>query len=298
MSRRRLSLMLLITLAVAGCGARHASADDQSATLEFVGPSRTYAVHSCRPSIGLAMNLHGDQHRGRAGEADELRCRRRCGRLRRGLSRRTRQKLGRRTRGRRTGPSRRRRRRISGRAGGRLRTQYGIEAGHVFATGMSNGGFMANRLACDGADVFAAVAPVSGTLGSNVACNPSRPVAVLEVHGTADPIVPFDGGRMRGRGGESEIVSAPAMVQRWRAADGMLGRARSGRRAPATEPSCTGSPRLPARPAPPWCSTRLTVADIPGQTALKYLPKAVIGPTTRAFSASEAIGQFFVAYAR
>jgi polyhydroxybutyrate depolymerase len=53
-----------------------------------------------------------------------------------------------------------------------------------------------------------------------VACNPSRPVAVLEIHGTADPIVPFDGGTMRGRGGASDIASAPAMVDRWRAADG------------------------------------------------------------------------------
>ena len=56
---------------------------------------------------------------------------------------------------------------------------------------MSNGGFMSNRLACDRADVFAAVAPVAGTLGVGVACNPSRPVSVWEAHGTADPLVPF-----------------------------------------------------------------------------------------------------------
>jgi len=71
--------------------------------------------------------------------------------------------------------------------------------------------------------VFAAIAAVSGTLGTNVGCNPSRPVAVLAAHGTADPIVPFDGGAMRGRGGASDIVSAPAMVDRWRAADGCQG---------------------------------------------------------------------------
>src|ERR1700722_13155351 len=60
MSRRRLSLLLLITLALAGCGARHASADDQSATMEFGGLSRKYAV-DVPPGhpTGLVMNLHG-----------------------------------------------------------------------------------------------------------------------------------------------------------------------------------------------------------------------------------------------
>lgn len=50
---------------------------------------------------------------------------------------------------------------------------FDIAPGHVFATGMSNGGFMSNRLACDRADIFAAVAPVAGTLGVGVTCNPS-----------------------------------------------------------------------------------------------------------------------------
>jgi polyhydroxybutyrate depolymerase len=79
---------------------------------------------------------------------------------------------------------------------------------------------MANRLACERADVFAAIAPVAGTLGVNVVCAPSRPVAVLETHGTADEIVPFDGGPMWGRGGPSEIISAPAMAARWQQAGG------------------------------------------------------------------------------
>ena len=82
------------------------------------------------------------------------------------------------------------------------------------------GAFMVNRLACERADVFAAIAPVAGTLGQNVGCAPSRPVAVLETHGTADPVVPFNGGPMVGRGGPSDIVSAPEMAARWRQAGG------------------------------------------------------------------------------
>ena len=76
------------------------------------------------------------------------------------------------------------------------------------------------RLACERADVVSAIAPVAGTLGSAFPCAPSRPVSVLQVHGTADPVVPFGGGPMVGRGGASDIVAAPAMAQRWRDLDG------------------------------------------------------------------------------
>src|SRR6187200_2649693 len=89
----------------------------------------------------------------------------------------------------------------------RLSRDYGIPPGRVFATGMSAGGFMATRLACDRADVFSAVAPVAATLGSGVACNPSRPVSMLAFSGTADPVVPFAGGGMVGRGGPSDILA-------------------------------------------------------------------------------------------
>ena len=98
----------------------------------------------------------------------------------------------------------------------RLRQDYGIGAGRVFATGMSAGGFMASRLACQRADVFAAVAPVAASLGTAMPCAPSQPVSVQQVNGTADPVVPFTGGPMLGRGGPSDIVAPPAMAQRWR----------------------------------------------------------------------------------
>src|ERR1700722_19529371 len=76
----------------------------------------------------------------------------------------------------------------------KLVKDFGVPSGHVFVTGMSNGGFMANRLGCDRADIFAAIAPVAGTLGVGVACHPSRPVSVWEAHGTADPLGPYKGG--------------------------------------------------------------------------------------------------------
>jgi len=68
-----------------------------------------------------------------------------------------------------------------------------IDTSRVYATGLSMGAFMTSRLACDRADRFAAFAPVNG-LRLPEDCQPSRPVPVLTFHGTADPILLFNGG--------------------------------------------------------------------------------------------------------
>lgn len=67
-----------------------------------------------------------------------------------------------------------------------------VDPKRVFVIGISSGGEMSHRLACELADRVVAVASVSGDLGV-AACNPARPVSVLEIHGTADPYVPIEG---------------------------------------------------------------------------------------------------------
>lgn len=62
----------------------------------------------------------------------------------------------------------------------------------VYVTGFSNGGGMAYRYLCERAKKLAAVAVVSGSLGTD--CAPAKKVSVLAVHGTADPAVPYYGG--------------------------------------------------------------------------------------------------------
>lgn len=67
-----------------------------------------------------------------------------------------------------------------------------VDPARIYATGMSNGGIMSHRLACDAADTFAAVAPVAGMLTmSPASCTPARPIPVLAFHGTADNIVSY-----------------------------------------------------------------------------------------------------------
>jgi polyhydroxybutyrate depolymerase len=66
----------------------------------------------------------------------------------------------------------------------------------VYVNGFSNGGGMAVRIACDASDKVAAVGSVAGAVVDMSACNPSRSVPVMAFHGTADWIVPYEGGIM------------------------------------------------------------------------------------------------------
>ena len=71
-----------------------------------------------------------------------------------------------------------------------------IDHSRVYATGLSNGGAMSQRIACDAADFFAATAPVSYPLDflPLSKCVPSRPISVSHYHGFSDVVVPYDGG--------------------------------------------------------------------------------------------------------
>lgn len=70
-----------------------------------------------------------------------------------------------------------------------------VDPKRVYATGFSNGGALAHRLACEAADLFAAVAPVSGENQASLGgCAPSQPVALLVIHGTQDRCWPYAGG--------------------------------------------------------------------------------------------------------
>jgi polyhydroxybutyrate depolymerase len=69
----------------------------------------------------------------------------------------------------------------------------------VYLVGHSNGGFMAHRLACDHADVVTAIVSLAGAATNEESqCGPERPVSVLQIHGTADTSIPFEGGANAG----------------------------------------------------------------------------------------------------
>ncbi|MDN8872721.1 prolyl oligopeptidase family serine peptidase, partial [Staphylococcus aureus] len=66
-------------------------------------------------------------------------------------------------------------------------------AKRVYATGMSNGGMMAYRLACEASDIFKAIAAVAGT-DNTLSCTPAKPISILHIHAKDDDHVLFAGG--------------------------------------------------------------------------------------------------------
>ncbi|MGB7750625.1 MAG: PHB depolymerase family esterase [Candidatus Acidiferrales bacterium] len=74
----------------------------------------------------------------------------------------------------------------------RVEKDYSVDPKRIYATGISNGGMMSYRLACEVSDKFAAISPVEGA--QDIPCHPTSPVSVIVFHGTADHLVPFNGG--------------------------------------------------------------------------------------------------------
>jgi len=73
--------------------------------------------------------------------------------------------------------------------------ELAVDPRRIHLVGHSNGGFMGYRMACDHADLIASVASLAGaTFADDAACAPSEPVATLEIHGTADQTVAYEGG--------------------------------------------------------------------------------------------------------
>ena len=76
-----------------------------------------------------------------------------------------------------------------------LSAAYSIDQNRIYAVGMSNGGFMSFRLACDLSAKIAAVGSVTGSMlpSTLVNCNATHQMPVIQIHGTTDPTVPYNG---------------------------------------------------------------------------------------------------------
>ena len=89
-----------------------------------------------------------------------------------------------------------------------LDDEYLIDRERIYACGFSNGGMMAYALACYLNNEIAAVACISGCLGDTSAtCAPVHPTATLNIHGTQDGDVPYNG--------SSEVIGAQDATAFW-----------------------------------------------------------------------------------
>jgi polyhydroxybutyrate depolymerase len=160
-----------------------------------------------------------------------------------------------------------------------------VDTRRIYATGLSNGGFFAYRLACERAARFAAIAPVAGS--ENVLpCNPSRPVPVMHFHGTADSTIPYEGGTIPlGR----PYPSAPDTVATWAERNG-----------------CKGSIQVTYSQGDSTCRTHtgcsapatLCIVENGGHTWPGGLMPPQYGYTTRSLDATREMWRFFELHPR
>jgi polyhydroxybutyrate depolymerase len=176
-----------------------------------------------------------------------------------------------------------------------LREAHAIDPARVFAVGHSNGGMMAYRLACEAADVFAAVGVQASSLGVDE-CEPAAPVSLIHIHGTGDRNHPIDGGVGEG---VSRVAFHPAI-------DGV--------RAVAAANGCPADPVTKVDPANADVSTD-TWEPCAGGTAVVLVrvegashawmggtatpaQEALVGPAYDRYSSSAAIWSFLAGQER
>ena len=182
----------------------------------------------------------------------------------------------------------------------RLSGQFRIDAGRVYAFGVSNGGHMSQRLACALSGRIVAIGVVAATMGERLArgCQPKSPVSVLLIHGTTDPLSPYGGGD---EGGDRGVVlSAEATVTDW-----------AGWNACNPKPTVTALPDVAndrtrvERRVFDACKSGSEVAfyriENGGHTwpgGPQYLPELIIGKTSKDMDASAVIWAFFARFSR
>lgn len=187
-----------------------------------------------------------------------------------------------------------------------LEQRYPVDAGRIYATGISNGALFAERLGCDLSRRIAAIAPVAGTLPADIApaCRPARELAVMQIDGTADLIMPYGGGAVADFGGKGEggqVLSVAETAAIWARANGC---GRPGVAQPLAPVAPLDRTRI-ARMAYSACrpAGQVVVFTVEGgghawPGGPQYARPRVIGWASRQMDASSTIAAFFLSLPR
>jgi polyhydroxybutyrate depolymerase len=180
-----------------------------------------------------------------------------------------------------------------------LLVEFDLDAERVFCCGISNGGQMSYRLACERTDKLAGIATVVSSLSEDLVagCEPSGPLPVFMTVGTDDPLVPFEGGEIQlFNNTYGQVISVNETVDYW-----------------VTNNDCDDNPVISYLPDPdPTDGVRvrtelygngdnetqvlLYVMEGGGHTwpgGPQYFRESIIGKTCYDFDACEAIWKFF-----
>jgi polyhydroxybutyrate depolymerase len=171
---------------------------------------------------------------------------------------------------------------------------YHADPERVYVTGISNGGFMTTRLACQLHKRIAGIAVVAASLNIGEGYEPEHTMPVIYMHGTKDPVVKIAGGKMFGR----RIYSQQEILKKWAALD-----------------HCDPNPVITNIPDKANDGTSVIKEEynnrenglkVVGYTIVngghtwpggwQYMPKFIVGKTTRNLNACEVIWEFFKGY--
>lgn len=181
---------------------------------------------------------------------------------------------------------------------------YSVDAKKIYATGISNGGFMSTRLGCELSNRIAAIAVNAATIEATTIapnCKPNRPVPALYIHGTTDPLVPFLGGQITAGGtAGGTILSHFQAIDKWVTING-----------------CNPTPTVTDLPDIANDGTTIKQRVYSGGTngsevvsyvvlngghtwpqGYQYLNEAIIGKTSQDMNACEVIWTFFKRFSR
>jgi polyhydroxybutyrate depolymerase len=169
-----------------------------------------------------------------------------------------------------------------------VRADLPVDPARIYATGISNGGLLAYRLACD-TKLFAAIGPDSATMLGP--CPAPAPLSVIHIHGTADHNIPYDGGRGDGFA-HIDGPAVPSLIDSWRRTDACA--------PPTSEVSGVVTTSIAACPG----GRTVELISITGAghqwpgSAPKPLIQRVLGtdPPSAALNATDVIWRFFAAH--
>lgn len=181
----------------------------------------------------------------------------------------------------------------------KVQSQYHTDAKRVYVAGMSNGAMMGLRVACQMNEVTAVAAVAGGMpVRWKSDCRPAHPVSVLAIEGTADPLVPFNGGGVYG-GKHGFVLSAGATIGMFRTID------RCGARFPMGTPT-------PVAPDGTMADFQIWTACATGSAVVlatvqggghgwpgggQNFPMRLVGIVSQSFDASTYIWEFFKGHA-
>ena len=173
-----------------------------------------------------------------------------------------------------------------------------VDKNRIYVAGISNGGMMAQRLACEQADRIAGIATVAGGLPEplQATCKPARALPVLVIHGTEDPIVPWSGGAVAGFEDFGKVLSARETAKFW-AANNRCGDGGVIAAEPDRDPKDGTRVKMEVfASCPAGAAVKLAAVEGGGHTwpgGYQYLPERFIGRTSQDVDANMLIWDFF-----